>query len=96
MKTLLKNVAFIATMISTITYTQVVAGQDTIQIPSGAANAGLLEATINSDVDGNGDRLNPNRVYELATGFHFVQSAINVNNDTGTIRIVGETGGKNL
>ena len=94
MKTLLKNVAFIVTMISTITYTQVVAGQDTIQIPSGAANAGLLEATINSDVDGNGDRLNPNRVYELATGFHFVLSAINVNNDTGTIRIVGETGGK--
>lgn len=94
MKTLLKNVAFIVTMIATITYTQVVVAQDTIQIPSGVPNAGLLEATINGDIDGGGNRLHPNRVYKLLEGFHFVQSAINVNNDTGTIRIVGETGGK--
>ncbi len=94
MKTLLKQVAFIVTMIATITYTQVVAGQDTIQIPSGVPNAGLLEATINGDIDGGGSRLHPNRVYKLAAGFHFVLAAINVNNDTGTIRIVGEKGGK--
>lgn len=95
-KILLKNVAFIVTMIATTTYTQaqVEATQDTIPIPSGVENVGLLESTINGDVDGSGNRLNPNRVYKLATGFHFVQSAINVNNDTGTIRIVGETGGK--
>lgn len=90
-KILLKNVAFIVTMIAAPTCTQ---AQDTIPIPSGVENAGLLESTINGDVDGSGNRLNPNRVYKLATGFHFVQSAINVNNDTGTIRIVGETGGK--
>ncbi len=94
MKTLLKQVAFIVAMIATITYTQVVAGQDTIQIPSGVPNAGLLEATINGDKDAGGNRLHPNRVYKLAAGFHFVLAAINVNNDTGTIRIVGEKGGK--
>ena len=95
MKTLLKNVTFIVTMIvTTMVYAQVSASQDTIVIASGAGNAGLLEATINGDVDENADRLNPERVYKLAEGFHFVLSAINVNNDTGTIRIVGETGGK--
>lgn len=95
MKTLLKNVAFIVTMIiTTMVYAQVPATQDTIVIASGAGNAGLLEATINGDKDGSNVRIHPNRVYKLAPGFHFVLSAINVNNDTGTIRIVGETGGK--
>lgn len=95
MKTLLKNVAFIVTMIiTTMVYAQVPATQDTIVIASGDGNAGLLEATINGDKDGNNVRIHPNRVYKLEPGFHFVLSAINVNNDTGTIRIVGETGGK--
>jgi hypothetical protein len=95
MKTLLKNVAFIVTMIiTTMVYAQVPATQDTIVIASGEGNAGLLEATINGDMDGSNVRIHPNRVYKLEPGFHFVISAINVNNDTGTIRIVGETGGK--
>ena len=95
MKTLLKNVAFIVTMIiTTMVYAQVPATQDTIVIASGAGNAGLLEATINGDKDGSNVRIHPNRVYKLEPGFHLVLSAINVNNDTGTIRIVGETGGK--
>ena len=95
MKTLLKNVAFIVTMIiTTMVYAQVPAAQDTIVIASGDGNAGLLEATINGDKDGNNDRIHPNRVYKLAPGFHLVLSAINVNNDTGTIRIVGTKGGK--
>ena len=95
MKTLLKNVAFIVTMIiTTMVYAQVPATQDTIVIASGEGNAGLLEATINGDMDGSNVRIHPNRVYKLEQGFHFVISAINVNNDTGTIRIVGETGGK--
>jgi len=95
MKTLLKNVAFIVTMIiTTMVYAQVPATQDTIVIASGEGNAGLLEATINGDKDGSNVRIHPNRVYKLEQGFHFVISAINVNNDTGTIRIVGETGGK--
>lgn len=93
-KKLLKNVAFITTMISTMVYAQVPAGQEKIVIPSGNANAGLLETTINGDVDGSGNRLNPNRIYELAEGFHIVFSAINVTNDTGTIKIVGATTGK--
>jgi hypothetical protein len=75
-------------------YAQVPATQDTIVIASGEGNAGLLEATINGDKDGSNVRIHPNRVYKLEQGFHFVISAINVNNDTGTIRIVGETGGK--
>ena len=95
MKTLLKNVAFIVTMIiTTMVYAQVPATQDTIVIASGLDKAGLLEATINGDKDGSNVRIHPNRVYKLEPGFHFVLSAINVNNDTGTIRIVGETGGK--
>lgn len=95
MKTLLKNVAFIVTMIiTTMVYAQVPATQDTIVIASGLDKAGLLEATINGDKDVSNVRIHPNRVYKLEPGFHFVLSAINVNNDTGTIRIVGETGGK--
>ena len=95
MKTLLKNVAFIVTMIiTTMVYAQVPATQDTIVIASGLDKAGLLEDTINGDKDESNVRIHPNRVYKLEPGFHFVLSAINVNNDTGTIRIVGETGGK--
>ena len=95
MKTLLKNVTFIVMMIlTTMVYAQVSATQDTIVIASGVANAGLFEATINGDMDESNVRIHPNRVYKLAPGFHFVLSAINVNNDTGTIRIVGTKGGK--
>ena len=92
-KKLLKNVAFITTMISTMAYAQVPASQQVIVIPSGQSNAGLLETTINGDKDANGDRINPNRIYKLEAGFHFVQSAIDVNNDTGTITIEGAAGG---
>ena len=92
-KKLLKNVAFITTMISTMAYAQVPANQQVIVIPSGQSNAGLLETTINGDKDANGDRINPNRIYQLAAGFHFVQSAIDVNNDGGTITIEGAPGG---
>ena len=68
--------------------------QDVIEIAPGSANAGLLETTINNDVDGNGDRLNPNRIYRLMEGIHFQLSAINVSNPNGTIFIEGATGGK--
>ncbi|MDB4768910.1 T9SS type A sorting domain-containing protein [Saprospiraceae bacterium] len=68
--------------------------QDVIEIASGSSNAGLLETTINNDVDGNGDRLNPNRIYRLLEGIHFQLSAINVSNPNGTIFIEGATGGK--
>jgi hypothetical protein len=93
-KNLLKYFMGIVGFAFTMAHAQVPASQDTIVIASGVGNAGLLEATINGDKDGGGNRIHPNRVYKLAEGFHFVLAAINVNNDTGTIRIVGEKGGK--
>ncbi len=68
--------------------------QDVIEIPPGPGNAGLLETTINNDVDASGNRLNPNRVYRLLPGIHFQLSAINVDNPDGTLFIEGATGGK--
>ena len=69
--------------------------QDTIMIAGGQSNAGLLETTINTDVDGNGDRNHPNRVYMLAKDtVHFQLAAINIDNPNGTLIIVGEPGGK--
>jgi hypothetical protein len=67
---------------------------DTLEIAAGPSNAGLLETTINSDVDGNGARLHPNRVYKLLPGLHFQLAGISADNPEGTIRIVGATGGK--
>ena len=92
--TLLRNIAYILAITSTVAYGQVSADQDTIVIAGGQDNAGLLETTMNGDVDVDGNRINPERVYKLDEGFHFVFSAINVKNDNGTIRIVGATGGK--
>jgi hypothetical protein len=88
---LLKNIAYIIAITSTMAYGQVPASQDTIHIPGGQENAGLLETTINEDKDAEGNRIHPNRVYSLEEGLHFVFSAINVQNDSGTIRIVGAT-----
>ena len=92
--TLLRNIAYIIAITSTMAYGQVSASQDTIVIAGGQDNAGLLETTINGDVDADGNEFTLNRVYQLEEGFHFVISAINVENDNGTIRMVGATGGK--
>ena len=71
------------------------AQEDTLYILGGQANAGLLETTINNDKDESGNRKNPNRVYKLEKDqLHFQLAAINVENPNGTLRIVGETGGK--
>ena len=67
---------------------------DVISIPSGQANAGLLETTINNDKDADGNRLNPNRTYLLEPGLHFMYSEINTAAFTGTIKIHGSTDGK--
>lgn len=85
---------FIFTLIMGLGLATVAFAQDTITIASGPDNAGLLETTINNDVDAGGNRLHPNRVYKLSTGIHFQLSAINVDNPDGTLTIVGETGGK--
>ncbi len=55
---------------------------------------GILETTINGDVSSNG-RNNPNRVYVLQKDQLYVQNApISVMNPTGTMTIVGESGGR--
>ena len=73
---------------------QVPASQDTIVIPGdtfhGRVHAGALEATINGDTTGAGERINPNRVYALNEGQYYFQIApINVYNPAGTLTIAG-------
>jgi len=87
----MKNIFTLFLVMALCSYTT---AQDVIEIASGQANAGLLETTINNDVDGSGNRLNPNRIYRLMEGIHFQLSAINVNNPDGTIFIEGVTSGK--
>jgi len=73
---------------------QSAAASDTITIPGGSANAGLLEKTINGDTTKGVGRTNPNRVYKLQKNTIYIQHAgINVNNSTGVLTIVGEKGG---
>jgi len=65
---------------------------DTTVIVNSAA--GVLESTINSDVTNN-VRNNPNRVYVLQKNQIYVQNApIAIINPTGTLTIVGESGGR--
>ncbi|MEN8193565.1 MAG: hypothetical protein ABFS12_12160, partial [Bacteroidota bacterium] len=79
-------------------FAQVPADQDTILIPGGIDNAGLLEQTINADTVAGGSRINPNRVYKLEKDqFYYQVSSIlfgNPNDTTATLNIVGEKGGK--
>jgi hypothetical protein len=73
---------------------QSAAAGDTITIPGGSANAGLLENTINGDTTKGIGRTNPNRVYKLQKNTIYIQHAgININNPTGILTIVGEKGG---
>ncbi|MGA9293694.1 MAG: T9SS type A sorting domain-containing protein [Ignavibacteriaceae bacterium] len=68
---------------------QVPADQDTVFITA-SANGGDMETAINSDVDGSGNRINPNRVYALYEGQVYYQVApLDVNNPNGTLTIVG-------
>jgi Secretion system C-terminal sorting domain len=74
--------------VSATTDTIYITGDD----PSGATtpNAGFLENTINADTAANGTRNNVNRIYALYEGrFYYQNKAINVNNPTGTLTIVG-------
>src|SRR5665647_1325764 len=83
---------FIAT--TSISVAQVPASQDTIVIPGGVGNEGLLEATINGDTTEAGARIHPNRVYKLNHSTLYTQyAAIDIKNPTGTLIIVGEKGG---
>lgn len=87
-------------VISSLALAKAPGSQDTIYVTggtlSGAENAGSLETAINGDVDGSGNRLNPNRVYALYEGQVYFQLApIQVNNPTGTLTIVGVPDPKN-
>ena len=76
------------------TLIQSAAAGDTISIPGGPGNEGMLETTINSDTTAGSVRINPNRVYKLAKNRLYIQLAgINIKNPTGVLTIVGEKGG---
>ena len=65
-----------------------------IVIDGGNDNGGLLETTINGDTTDTGERINPNRIYELKVGETYLQyGPIEVNNPEGTITIRGQEGG---
>jgi len=67
--------------------------EDVVLIPGGLANAGKLETIINSDTTDTGERVNPNRIYELeANTFHIQHAPIRVHNPDGTLTIRGAEG----
>lgn len=75
--------------IASFSLAQVPADQDTIKITA-TTNGGDMETTINGDVDGSGNRINPNRVYALFEGQVYYQLApLDVNDPHGTLTIVG-------
>jgi len=71
-----------------------IAQEDVVVIEGGLENGGLLEATINGDTTATGERVNPNRIYELEAGsFYIEHGPIIVDNPDGTITIRGQMGG---
>jgi hypothetical protein len=71
-----------------------IAQEDVIVIDGGEANGGLLEITINGDTSITGERVNPNRIYELNAGeIYFQHGPIRVNNPDGVLTIRGKKGG---
>ncbi|MFH0757971.1 MAG: hypothetical protein V2B15_11850 [Bacteroidota bacterium] len=68
--------------------------EDVIVIKGGAGNEGSLEATINGDTSETGQRIHPNRIYELEAGKIYTQQGpIVVDNPEGTLTIRGQEGG---
>lgn len=85
-------------MLSASMFAQVDPSVSVIEVgDDGVGNVGVLETLINTDVDANGKRLNPNRIYQLSAGaMYFMATGINFgsNGDTlATINIVGAEGG---
>jgi hypothetical protein len=91
-----KLVISLVFMIPAYLFAQVPASQKVIVVEPGD---GTLETAINSDVDGNGNRVNPNRVYQLKAGEAYkMLSAIVFGSSTGpdstaTLFIEGQLGG---
>ncbi len=79
------------------TFTPPSSDQQVIVIPGGNENAGALESIINNDVDEDGKRMNPNRIYQLEAGsFNISVSPILFGRDSdenAVLTIVGEEGG---
>ncbi|MEN8202667.1 MAG: T9SS type A sorting domain-containing protein [Bacteroidota bacterium] len=76
--------------------TALTAQEDVMVIDGGKAGgaAGLLEATINGDTTGTGERANPNRIYELMADDYYIQNGpIIVTNPDGVLTIRGQEGG---
>ncbi|KPL10498.1 MAG: hypothetical protein AMS26_21395 [Bacteroides sp. SM23_62] len=72
----------------------ILSGQEVIVIEGGPANGGLLETTINGDTTAAGNRINPDRIYELKAGeIYFQHGPIVAENPEGTITIRGQEGG---
>jgi hypothetical protein len=72
----------------------VIAQEDIIVIDGGAGKGGLLEATINGDTTDTGERVNPNRIYELkADALYLQHGPIIVYNPDGVLTIRGQEGG---
>lgn len=68
--------------------------EDIVFIPGGTDNAGKLETIINGDTTATGERVNPNRIYELESNtFHIQHSPIRIHNPDGTLIIRGEKEG---
>jgi len=94
---LFTSIVCLLLLITGSVFAQIPANQKVVIIEPGA---GTLETAINSDVDGSGNRVNPNRVYQLKKdGIYFMNSPILFGgaasaDSTATLTIVGETGGK--
>jgi hypothetical protein len=71
-----------------------IAQENVIVIEGGAGNGGVIEKTINGDTTETGERVNPNRIYELkADVVYYQHGPILVNDPEGTITIRGQKGG---
>lgn len=84
---------FTITLAVLLTNSFVHAQEDVIVIPGGMENSGKLETIINGDTTNTGERVNPNRIYELeANTFHIQHAPIRVHNPNGTLTIRGQKG----
>jgi hypothetical protein len=71
-----------------------IAQQNIIVIEGGVDKGGLLEKTINGDTTETGERINPNRIYELEAGtLYYQHGPILVDNPDGVVTIRGRKGG---
>ena len=89
-------ISAIGLALSVSAYCQYPVGQTVVVVDTGAGN---LETAINNDVNNDGTRINPNRVYQLKGGMKYEQLAPIVFGVAGTadtlatLTIIGDTAG---